>query len=119
MCTTTEMESELPNVIGQSLGPKDKVARLEFTNMIAQANIGSVQSQYIKTIISTFCESSISFCLRRATNDCFLYVHTDHLKIIKHLFNNYNTPQYAITVDASPYSFCAEVISVRMVDDEK
>ena len=51
-------------------------------------------------------------------NDTFLYVHADHLKMIKNVFNNYNTPQYAITVDSSPYSFCAEAISVRMVDDQ-
>ena len=61
--------------------------------MIAQSNIGSLQSQYIKKIISTFCESSISFGSCRATSDCFLYVHADHLKMIKKLFNNYNTPQ--------------------------
>ena len=50
---------------------------------------------------------------------CFFYVHADHIKMIKNLFNNYNIPQYEITVDESPYSFCAEPISVRMIDNEK
>ena len=91
-CTTNEMEAELPNVAGQTLRPKDKIARLEVTKMIAQSNIGSLQSQYIKKIINTFCESSNSFGSCRAMSDCFLYVHADHLKMIKNLFNNYNTP---------------------------
>ena len=50
LCTTNEMEAELPNVAGQTLRPNDKIARLEFTKMIAQSNIGSLQSQYIKKI---------------------------------------------------------------------
>ena len=117
MFTTSEIESTLPNMVFEAKRKKCKTRVYKHDR--SSIDIWTLQCQYIKTIISTFCESSISFCLRRATNDCFLYVHTDHLKIIKHLFNNYNTPQYAITVDASPYSFCAEVISVRMVDDEK
>lgn len=50
LSTTTEIKSTSPNLVGKMFRPKDKITRLEFTKMISQENIGTVQSQHIKQL---------------------------------------------------------------------
>ena len=99
--------------------PQDKITRLDLQRWSLKQILGHYNPNISKKCMSTFCESSISFGSCRATSDCFLYVYAGHIMMINNLFNSFNTPQYAITVDTSPYSFCTEAILVGLVDDKK
>ena len=117
LMTLKTFEEQNPDTQGQSLDDETKMLRLEFVKLLADCNLSAEKREFIKEFCHNHSKSNCNLDPKRTTSDYFHHVHTDIIETIKK-FSKKHGLEYGVTVDASPYSFSAEAMSLRIVDEE-
>ena len=115
---SVKKEMEDDDTIGsKTVADYDRMMRLEYVKLMCDANISSEAMGLITNFIS-LCKARVNLGDARSRNDHIKYAHIAEKKKLKELLHKKLTGAYAITIDCSPYSFCAEAMMIRRLHPE-
>ena len=91
-----------------------KAARLSFINMLYDGNISVTSGEYVKQFAEQYGCPKLGD--RRRTTNLMSTLHSRHILKLKETLTEH-CADYAITFDCSSYSFSAEALIIRSLDE--
>jgi hypothetical protein len=102
------------NLVGSTLHNDTKAARMDFVKSLFVSNVSLQSSLPIKDFCERYGVPNLGDI--RTLNDMVTFVHEDLIERIKRIIGSEVGCDYGITIDASPYSFSAEAMTIRTLD---